>query len=1102
MQCQSYSRSKLEGCTLIDANAGSGKTRGITDIFADLILQRNLKVSEILVVTFTVAATNELKDRIRRRLIEIREQESFERMATLNSAILSMDESAIFTIHGFCRKILTEHAFESGCLYGTELVTDIDDLLKMIYYDYLRCHFLDCTVETLKLLKKACHSPFSYEHVRPLAMARLANPDMEVIAGSIMSRGPEMTGSAHQNNSGGECMFHFLNLFKWLQEKLPPAKDRLCIATFDDLIINLRNALASSSKASLINSMTKKFKAVLIDEFQDTDPIQYEIFRTLFLDNRNMTSYMIGDPKQSIYAFRGADVFSYINARKGTADRNVLLGPPLTKNYRSDEGLISAINTLFTRVHNVFIVPEIRYEPSHYPADKKSPKCFRVSGRESKPLELVQIESDNPADFFKGFLRKPKALEKAASFLVREIAFLLSKATIDDEPLQRKDIAILVRKNKEARLLKGRLAAAKIPAVYYSSESIFLAEECNDLICLLRAVLNPRDENLLKQALMTPFFGRSYSEIANLENSPNPMESFIETILQNRDLLDRKGFISMMRHFMAALEIKVKLLKQSGGERRIANLSQLVELAQEEAFRRKLDPAGILKWLEDERAGARAAEKTATPPQEHLLRLESDENALKIITIHKSKGLEFPVVFVPFSWDEVNLSKSKFMKFHQLEGADYRMKLCLGEESLERFRSVAEREELAEDVRLLYVAATRARHKCYMFWGGINNTAKSAYSVLFYPDSQIHAETILDDLGSKRFKEYLKSGIRGTFEELEKCDSNIEARSSQDNDNDEPGPPPWQHLPVSPLAALPMPAEERIEKNFRISSFSGLVHGAEREPYIQDYDPAEAPDGDTQDQEAPSGGFTVFDFPGGTKAGSMLHSILEELDFQEKDRTVVRDIVERRLRADGYDAAAWADSITEMISMTMSASLDRDDMPFTLSAIPLQDRMNELRFLFPVTNLAKESFKDVLGSLEIPDLQDMIEGLSFSPFKGYITGAIDCIVRRHGRFYLFDWKSNFLGSRPADYGPASLKRTMGSRSYFLQSFLYAIALDAYLSSRLGSLYHYDRHFGGAYYLFLRGIEGSGARGIHFEKLPGEQIRLFKEKYIALKGGAR
>ncbi|MHC9540940.1 MAG: exodeoxyribonuclease V subunit beta [Vulcanimicrobiota bacterium] len=1226
MQSIAQNSPPLTGCNLMDASAGSGKTYSITTIFLDLIMKKKLNVSEILVVTFTEAATNELKDRIRRRLREAcdREsgvqqsgvQQSGGRQEPLRRALLSMDEAAIFTIHGFCRKILTEHAFESGTFYGTELITDIDDLMKTAYHDYLRTHFPGCDVNMLKLIKSGEYSPFQYENVRKAVEEKLSNPDLRIEpdikpvqeiqkqaeqmmlayedlrktwkaeSGNIISllKGASLNQKSYKENDldkfcadmdtffGGTEAFavlesfqnasffdkfttgcigkaktksspesieeheffkmcqmlknmqdtlsgqlsddglrHFIELFGWIREKLEQAKVTHSVLTFDDLIISLRNALQSEAGESLKISLAKRFKAVLIDEFQDTDPIQYEIFKTLFFENKEIVSYMIGDPKQSIYAFRGADVFSYINAKKGADTGQITCAPPLTMNYRSDEGLISAVNTIFGRGRKSFVIPEIIYEDSCYPADKKDQKKFSIAGREWKPLEIIHIKGRDPSDLYKGFIRKGTAQNYAADFLVREIASLLSSAAIDKKPIKKSDIAVLVRKNKEARLIKNRLAAARIPAIYYSSESIFGTQECDDLIIFMKAVQEPKNEDLCRQALMTAFFDMSYKEVFDLEKNPAILETLMEKLFHCRADWRRKGFIAMMRSFISDENIKLRLLSKSDGERRMANLSQLLELGQKEAFHRKLDPLGLLTWYKDEQARSLSSEKMSTPPEEHLLRLESDENAVKIVTIHKSKGREFPIVFIPFSWDEVDFKYRKYLKVHERDSNNdsYTVKLCLGKEAMKQHNTQAGREELAENVRLLYVAATRARHKCYIFWGPINGAARSAYSLLFHFRGDLDDPRIFDELGDKDFREQLKTSVEGDLKKLESIDGNIGIRDCRDNQVQAVAAPA-DVVPAISLEARQMPSGSAIETDFRISSFSGLISGAEREPDLQDYDRSPETDGversETDGVNGPESDethqvkkLTIFDFPGGSKAGSMFHAILEVLDFQEKDEAKLRELVWHTLESYGFDASPWTDIIAETIRNTVAAQLKKDGVSFMLSQISPKERLSELKFLFPVTRLAKVDFKDTLARLDIPGIREKLEGLSFSPFKGYINGAIDCVARYDGKYYLFDWKSNLLGSSPDDYRPEELEKEIRCSWYFLQFSLYTIALDQYLALRLGDSYSYDEHFGGIYYLFIRGM-GVKENGIYYSRLPCDTVKSFKEKYIIKKAG--
>ena len=477
----------------------------------------------------------------------------------------------------------------------------------------------------------------------------------------------------------------------------------------------------------------------------------------------------------------------------------------------------------------------------------------------------------------------------------------------------------------------------------------------------------------------------------------------------------------------------------------------------------------LLKWLSEKR------DRETPRSEEHLLRLESDESSVKIVTIHKSKGLEYPIVFCPFSWGGTRLNHSKGPFIFHNPANNMLRTLDLGSADVEAHRVLAEKELLSENLRLFYVALTRAKNRCYAIWGPFNGAESSAPAYLFH---QPHGDQDEDLIGAIKDK-VRTSNDTELLQDIEtlvrKADNTIKLLDLSFEKN----APPLEPYPMAPDHAetlAPRVFQGRIDRHWRISSYSSLVsrlpHGAEmadRDATPPPEEGAQRPPDEIPIREASSG---IFDFPKGTKAGTFFHDIFEHLEFVEEDQSAIKEIIAHKLERHGFDET-WLDAVYDMTRNVLTVSLNSKTDGLRLSSIPQEERLNELEFYFPLKKLHSEKVEKILrhhlGSNVFDEFPDMLEYFHIPTTSGFMKGYMDMVFHWKGRYYLVDWKSNFLGAQIDDYNQSTLMKTMIREGYILQYLIYVLALDQYLRLRMPG-YGYEKHFGGIYYIFLRGVD--------------------------------
>jgi exodeoxyribonuclease V beta subunit len=1195
--------SPLGGTILIEASAGTGKTYTISGLFLRLILEENYDVGEILVVTFTEAATAELKERIRNRLGEAarvfsgeasddvflsglaeKHGDSKTALGSLREALRSFDQAAIFTIHGFCRRMLAENAFESGNLFDTELVADLSHLKREVSDDFWRRHFYRASPlfvnyalrshftpdklygllsntsfrSGLKIIPDGRISDSSGEEREYLAYFdtvrsawQSSRDDVEKLLMEdeglnrtrygkskiplwLQSMESYLSASGNQIEPGDWFKkltaeeirrsvkkdrtppeHAFFELCDGLYERQKIVKDvfenRLLglkqeflnhvdrefarrkteqnVLSFDDLLLKLHTALEKQTDDELTRSIRAKFKAALIDEFQDTDPIQYAIFKKVFGTDHNVL-FLIGDPKQAIYSFRGADIFTYIEAAQDAEARFTL-----HRNWRSTPDLIRAVNTIFTEAVNPFVYRDISYN-STVPGMEHNGVSTGGEDHVESPFHIWFVDAYKTAQS-----ERPLTKTAARALIPRAVAAEISRLLRPDQgnrvtkggnPLREEDIAVLVRRNIEARLIQGALSAFGIPSVLSSAGNIYDSHEALEIERIVSGLADPNNENLIKGALATHIFGMSGEELDDLMNNETAWEQRLLSFRRYHDEWRKHGFVRMFRALIERENVIPRLMSLHDGERRTTNLLHLSEILHQASLENNLSMAGLLQWFSDKRVSS------ATEGEESQLRLESDENAVKLVTVHKSKGLEYSVVFCPFLWDgsKIRNRQNPFL-FHDEENGR-RLTLDLGSGDMDRNRTFAEREQLAENMRLLYVALTRAKERCYLVWGRFNESETSAPAYLFHHGDKGDDENVIESM-EKHVKTLNDETL---FSELKQIrDMSQDAISLYEMPIRERKKSLSRNNKDVELTCRTFSAP--IDREWRLASFSSLVSGRPQDWEVVDrdailiHDTTDESGNDQMFGESETPG--IFSFPRGARAGTCLHDILEHLDFTIGTGTAVQELVRDKLAAYGFDSA-WNETICGMIRNIVTVPLESERPNLTLSSIRNEDRLNELEFYFPLKSISTRGlnrlFEKYSESLPMRGFQERIERLHFAPARGFMRGFMDMVFSFEGRYYLVDWKSNYLGNRVNDYGQNAMAAAMEKEFYNLQYYIYTMALHQYLRLRLPG-YDYERHFGGIFYVFLRGVDPLNPHvGIYRDRPPEELIGDLCEKLIA------
>jgi exodeoxyribonuclease V beta subunit len=1174
----------------VEASAGTGKTYTIVGLYIRLLLEKKLGVDRILVMTFTNKATYELRDRIMRRLQEcmvaieagadsddpffsevisrfggIKKGES---LKLLNNAIQNFDDSRIFTIHGFCQKVLNEEALYAGIPFEMEVVQH-DSLLLEAARDFWR-DFVDQNgndgagrLKVAKLMKlgKTPRELIGPNGLKPLFSYAGADieGDMHPDTSSVFDRAWELrqqlkddwkksrddvmsellkcglkyyteknvrsrvqkmdeflydeklkddsfdqlryflTENVHdevnltQKNRRLPAKLRFFDLcseYSAILDDLKRAESALIVnicqnilkrreqkssqtgsMTYDDLIKKLRNALKDGNRGpSLQRKLLKNYPYALVDEFQDTDEIQYEIFDSIYPKSGDDSGLlMIGDPKQAIYAFRGADVYTYFRAKKEGE-------PPvwsLSNNYRSTPKLIKAVNRIFDSTgEQPFIEDQIAFQPSKSGLPERSGE-YRIDTKDPVPLKFIvkkglqTNKSHCKAEVYKQTVSQVLELLGYNKRLIRDKESGLMR---EMEP---GDIAILINSHRDARQIKIGLKEVGVDSVTYSQEKVFDTFEASRFEWVMNAILNPFDRTAVNNALLSGLFGTDLERLATLSSDEEAFQGILDELQELHETWTEYGIMPVFRKLISRNGRMAEIAEWRDAERILINLHQLADMASLAELKHNLDPVSLHKWFVDEM-------QNPDKSDEQSLLLESDRELVKISTIHGSKGLEFPVVICPTLWEGKDF-KEDYIRYHKGNAEELTLNVDrLESEQRQEAEKAGKIENLAEEARKAYVALTRAKYECRVIWLTHETSHLSGLGTIL-----LGQEQLLTAMNESKIKEDSSLHEELFIKPMEKlADDHTELIAAQ------------SFLPFNKsvryrqirkdseeLQRRRYQGREYIRVQQKVESFSSLA-GHQPEPSQPDYDQiTERYAGFLKSSDVQEKLNNIFGFPKGPVAGTAIHKIFEHRDFRF-DLAETSDHSELVLDVlDEYGIEGkWMPVIQKMIRDVAGA--DFGDLK--LASVTPQDELREMEFNFPISPAnAEDLYSIIRDKNSIP--------LSNRKIHNYLTGFIDLIVRQNGKYYLLDYKSNYLGDNPEDYSSESLEREMLSAGYDLQYHLYTVALKKHLERKIPG-FSYDEHMGGAFYCFVRGMEKESPHSIYFHK-PDEQTILELEAML-------
>lgn len=1221
----------LFGRRLIEASAGTGKTYTIASLFIRLLLGHGksdgditehtahdtpLTVDKILVVTFTEAATAELRSRIRERIRETRlafiagfskddycqqliaDSINIEHdIRLLRFAELQMDEASIFTIHGFCQRMLQQNAFESGSLFQQTLLEDDSDILSQACNDFWRAHFYQLSTPLTEVIYSYWAHPdalkselqqwlsrndltfipaitdfdFKSKYEKSLNaisdVKKAWNADIDDYLDIIEHSGVDKRSYSKRNlpnwfNQVSEWAWSTklelmlpTNLVKfsqselinktkkgaapthatfdlietlleqdvsikntllikathWIKENLQATKQQHMLLGFDDLLTRLDHALQVSPEGHLGQQIKQQYPIALIDEFQDTDPVQYRIFDTIYAQAKGVSStndidtdattettanvvnddigndtgqvdsfnqsglFMIGDPKQAIYSFRGADIFTYMKARNA-----VTAHYSLDNNYRSSAQMIDAVNGFFQHRMAPFIYDQdiSFYSVQAPPITRKKLVVNNPDDDQQTALQFLHINGGLSSDAFRHASAQAAVNEiKAILLLAQQQQAYLEDSEGNQSPILANNISVLVRTGNEASIIRKALLEENINSVYLSlKDSVFASTLAQDLLRLLSACLHPSNERYLRSAIACKLFSLTPYQIHFTFSDTASWEAKIADFARYKTVWEESGILVMLQQCFHEQGISGNLLAQNQGERSLTDLLHLAELLQKNSMVYEGSFA-LLRWFSEQINNAKSEQG------EQKQRLESEKELVQVSTLHKSKGLEYDIVFIPFSG---LYREPKECLFH-----DAKQRLVFDLNADDANKESTAKELLAEDIRLLYVGLTRSVYRCYLGIGpykkGRSKATPLTKSALGYLCIKAGEELQAGD--DQKLQHLLKSvcdmseniGIRNAPKFLTET---YQATSQS----------PTQLIAPKQFAGV-------IEKNWWVTSYSALsrFHSA---PTIEDKQTKKIPQESAQiteqlllqqpsllqptlvPQDQPV--HNVFSFPRGAKHGTFLHELFEEIDFQDSPADKLIPWLTERLILNGYEPAEeWAPIVSEWISHILAHRLAGNEYPeLSLSQLCAAQKKVEMQFFIPMQPIEASSVNQLITHYD--PLSARAGLLQFNQVQGMLKGFIDLTFEYQGQYFVLDYKSNYLGDSLTDYSEEAMADAIVEHRYDFQYQLYTLALHRLLKSRLDD-YDYEQHIGGVFYTFLRGMQGEHNAGCYFTKPKFELI---------------
>ncbi len=1104
------------GLTVIEASAGTGKTYTLTSLVVRYVAG-GVPLPELLAVTFTRMATGELRDRIRARMVAVHdglcgdppahtdplvqllgegaEEQVAARTRHLADALADFDAATIATTHGFCQMVLHGLGSAGDTPADAVLLEDPTDLVGEVVDDlYLRWS-----------LTKHGRPPFTPAEARRAALAAIRNPETAIFdypSGDPPSP-PDVLG----------------RLARAARDEVARRLMQDDALTYDELLSRLARTLNDRDRGpEACRRLADRYRVVLVDEFQDTDPVQWTILRRAFGRTESGTHLvLIGDPKQAIYAFRGADVHAYLDAARQAQHRYTL-----RENWRSDQSLLDATDALFAPLQ--FGHPGIPFRSVRAAAGTSRPAL------PGAPMRIRLVEDDQSGiqkTAAKGYLQKSSLVEWIAADVAGDIARLLaSGGTLPgergtSEEIQPADIAVLTRTNPQAAAVRDALRAAGVPSVVAGADSVFKSDASLAWVHLLGAIQEPTSRSRLVALALSPFIGMRAGEVASA--GEDVWEDLYDRVHRWAAVLAGRGVAALHRAITTEQGLPGRILAEEGGERTLTDLGHVAQLLHAEAAAAQVGASTLRSWLADR---MKAVEDELADAEERSRRLDSDAAAVQVLTVHRAKGLEFPVVYCPFLWDGGQAEGGgRPVVFHDPDAGGGRTLDCgcleragAARKLYDAHAAIADAEGRGEDLRLMYVAVTRARHQVVLWWGrGYRSGCSPLGRMLLCRDPRS------GEVGKAKVTEPNAKLIRPALEEIEKRAGGlvlVEVATGAAG-----GPvAPAEGAGTQPMLELAR-FDRSLDLRWRRASYSGItaaVHGdgapdgvgsEPEEPGVADEPPAPevtavpvlegAPDGAPAGSPArpsgpgrPAAGAGPASLwsavAGGADVGTFVHRVLETADFSASD---LRSELAAAVGAAGRYGAPPLDHtvLVDALEATLTTPLEPVAGGPALRDIGRGDRLDELGFELPVAG-----GDHPVGSVRITAIADLLDahlpaGRQMAGYsarlrdpalegslRGYLVGSLDLVFRRRHddggtRWYVADYKTNWLGLpgevlSPRHYTPAAMDAEMRHRHYPLQALFYSVALHRYLRWRQPG-YSPEAHLGGVLYLFVRGMAG-------------------------------
>ena len=1083
----------LTDSKLIEASAGTGKTYSVAILVLRLILEKKIPIEKILMVTFTKAAVAELETRIRkfirlgykhvsdqialkaddkiRIVIENAPGNIDDKKDLLNKAVQSLDNLSVMTIHSFCQSTIGEFTFETNQSFDYEILTDDFEMLQLASEKYTR-EVLNCLdyhqfEEIIKDLKLKSLSPLLKKYLQGMTFIdsdtfiELSEIDKnerekrQILQNKIecdlkkiqeVNIGPRTDLGKNRGasdiflpqfikyccvqkkkefiklfdfiyyNAGKDYSealdlknITYLNFFNKSKELIDNLKYSKGFITYDDQIKTIYKALDNES---FKDKLAHKYEAVFIDEFQDTDSYQYEIFSQVF--SGNSVLFYIGDPKQSIYGWRGADLDTYKAAKRAVGEDAILT---MNTNFRSTKRMIDALNRLLNPGggFNMFKDDQINY--------------INVTQGALDLGELTDGDKAVPPITVWNFDQDDFKTNYAA--VAQEIYRLLSgDVRLNGQRIMPKDIGVLVREGKEGDKIKNSLAQLDIPSVKRDDTKILESDEARMIRYLVKAVVSP-NRGAINRALNLSYFGFDTEALKTLND-----EKHIELFTELRKTLGEIGIYNMISSFLTTYGIRDRCMQDVLGQRVLTNINQIAEILHKIEKQFKYTPDELLIWMD----------RNSDDGEDYEQRIESDEDAVQISTIHKAKGLEYKIVFAPFL---SMIPKRKLLEKGNVNdfkrGSEYFFTLNhAGLSPADQIIFDEQKEQ--ENRRLIYVALTRAVYKCYISLVPRNYRNNPVGSSL---------SEILDHYPNNFDLIEIRQMPRDAFEKID-----LLYKSQVDK----------------PLFAPREKPAIEIKNTFGIHSYSALS----KAHYSAPFEKAGVGSAQNYDQ------FIFQDLGRGANVGTALHSIFERLRFS-KPKTWMETILDAskyypniiKLKDEKKRTESNLDHVYQMVNHVMRAQINLPGSEqFALCELDDQRKLPELGFYFSVDKVNRQVINQYVGEDATMGGETDIEGL--------MTGFMDLVFEHKERYYILDWKSNHLGNDVKNYGNDGMEEAMTGSNYHLQYMIYTVALKRWLEKKIAG-FDFDKHFGGVIYVFLRGVREGGQTGIYRKRPEKDQI---------------